>query len=90
MTDERETAAMTGGERLDALNGRPIAPLTDAEAEVLRTVAAWYAARCVEIGVEPPTDILRCILACAHEVVSYNVHLAAMGHPNARPPETRH
>ena len=87
---KREPAAMTGGERLDALNGRPIAPLTDAAAELLRVVSGWYAARCVELGVEPPTDVLRCILACAHEVVSYNVALAAQGHPDAKPPETQH
>ena len=66
----------TPADGLEAINGEPIPPLTVEESEWMKGIAAWYIARCQEVGVKPPGDILRCIAACANEVVSYNEALA--------------
>ena len=86
MTDATDDAATADGDGptdaptpaawLDAANGEPIAPLTAEEQAWMRRIAAWYMQRCCDAGVAPPPDILRCIAACANEVVSYNVALA--------------
>ena len=96
-----DAAATDGGAptiaaQLAALNGGPLDPMTDEQAALFKTVSAWYLARCAELasrGVVPPPNILLAVLACAHEVVSYNAalqqaQLDAMSHE--LPPETRH
>ena len=70
------TDAPTPAGGIEAMNGEPIPPLTAEEQAWMRRIAAWYVLRCREVGVAPPGDILRCIAACANEVVSFNEALA--------------
>ena len=83
-----EVARLPIAEQLAALNGGPVKPLTAQELQWLQRIAAWYASRCVEAGAPMPPDVLRSVTACANEVVSFNQHLAAQGHADAKPQET--
>ena len=71
------------GEQLAALNGCEVPSLTAEEMQWLQGLAGWYVGACATVGVGAPADILRCIAACANEVVTYNVHRQAQGDPNA-------
>ena len=73
-------------DQLAALTGSPVASLTVNEMHAFLNVAKWYAARCAEVGVDGPPDVLRSLGSCAYEVLSYNAWLAERGHPDARPP----
>lgn len=74
------------GEQLEALSGTNVPSLSIGEMDAILRAAKWYAARCREIGVEPPADVLRGVACLAHETLSYNIALAEQGHPDARPP----
>ena len=76
-------AVPTPADGIEAMNGEPIAPLTVEEQAWLRRIAAWYLQRCRDAGVASPPDILRCIAACANEVVSYNEALAEQARRDA-------
>ena len=75
---------------LEAMNGKPIAPLSDEEEALLRRVTGWYLLRVTECGLSGPPDVVRNLLGCANEVYSYNLALDAMGHPDAKGHETKH
>ena len=77
------TVAPTPAGGIEAMNGEPIPPLTAEEQAWMRRIAAWYVLRCREVGVAPPGDILRCIAACANEVVSFNEALAEQARRDA-------
>ena len=71
------------GEQLAALNGGDIPSLTVQELAWLQQLAGWYVGACATVGVAAPGDILRCIAACANEVVTFNVYRDEQGDPNA-------
>ena len=85
-----ELAGKPIAEQLAALQGSPVQPLSVQELHWLQALARWYAGACATAGVKAPPDILRAIAACANEVVTYNQHLAAQGHPNAKPHDRPH
>ena len=85
-----ELAGRPIAEQLDALNGGPVKPLTAQELGWVQALARWYAGACATAGVKPPADILRCVAGLANETMSFNQHLAAQGHPDAKTCETKH
>ena len=71
-------------DQIAAIDGvRSPSPLTTQELGYLQTIGAWYSGACATVGVQPPPDLLRAVIACAGEVVSYNMALKEQGDPNA-------
>ena len=85
-----ELAGRPIAEQLEALNGGPVKPLTAQELSWLQSLGRWYGGACATAGVKPPPDILRCVAGLANETMSFNQHLAAQGHPDAKTCETKH
>ena len=75
------TEPKTLAEQLEAMNGKPLDPLTPEQAEMFTTVSGYYLAQCAKLiakgaPIEPPANMLLAVLSCANEVVSYNRALA--------------
>ena len=67
-----------------------VKPLTVDELRAVQAIGRWYAGACATHGLQPPPDILRAMIGCAMEVVSYNVALDQAGEPSAVPMPTEH
>ena len=56
-----------------------IKPLTVEELRTVQAIGRWYAGACATAGAPAPPDIFRAAMACAWQVVSYNVALSQAG-----------
>ena len=84
------TAAPTPAAQLAAMNGAPIAPLTDQELAIARECVAWYATACAGRGVDAPPDVIRALIGCSWQVVSYNIALDQQAQAEADANAPRH
>ena len=87
---DRPTAAPTMAAQLDAMNGGPIAPLTDHDLTIARECVKWFAITCAGRGMDAPPDVMRALIACAWQVVSYNIALDQQAQAEADANAPRH
>ena len=80
----------TLADQLDALNGSPVPTMGVDELRLWQDCAAWFAGACGTNGAPLPPDVLRSVLGCAFQVVSFNVALDQAGEPSAVPMPTEH
>ena len=59
--------------QLRAMNGAPVATLSEQERVLTVAVARWFGERCIERGVDPPPDLFRAMLYCAAQVYTFNL-----------------
>ena len=87
---DRPTAAPTMAAQLDAMNGGPIAPLTDNELTIARECVKWYATACAGRGMDVAPDVVRALIGCAWQVVSFNLVLDQQAKAEADANAPRH